>query len=198
MSKAEKVVAKTIFSSLLRESKQVKEETSAIAGKFGERVQHHSEHSNLDKKAFKIVAGLVRMKNTAERDRTIQNLPLYIDLAREAGFLPEEHVGDLADMAGRGDEDGDEPDDEGDETGEEDAGDEGEEPEAGFVIGGTADDALAAMNKAARDERDPIAAHAEDEWDKADPAAKDPPEDKPKGGRRGKGMGTAEGSYKLN
>lgn len=187
--KAEKVISKTIFASLLREAGKVKEETSAIAGKFGERVQHHAENSNLDRKAFKIVAGLVRMKNPVDRDRTIQNLPLYLDLARECGFLPEEHVGDLADMAeGAANDEG-----QGDL---EDLTDNTGSP-AGHEIVGTVDHALARMNEAARDERDPIVAHAQDDWDKADPANKEPADDKPKG-RRGKGMGDAAGTYKLN
>jgi hypothetical protein len=170
-AKAERIVNKSLLVSLVRESVSAKERTSSIAGTLGEHVAAAVENGNLHRKTYSLVAGIARMKNPAEREQVIRLFPLYIDMLTEAGFFPAQHVGDLADMAGQGDE----------EEGGEDGGSDGGDDAAG---------------EGEVDPRDPVAAHAEDEWNKADPAAKDPDGDKPNG-RRGKGMGDAAGSYKL-
>lgn len=84
-----RIVNKTLFASLLKEAKQAGDQTSAINGAFGQRIQSAVENGNLDRKAFNIVKGLVRMKDETKRNACLVNLPLYIDMAVAAGHLPE-------------------------------------------------------------------------------------------------------------
>lgn len=109
--KAERIVNKKQLAGLVKEAKSVRDRTSSITGTFGERVAAAVENGNLDKKAFGVVTGLAKMKDEAARDRAIRNIPLYIDMLREEGLFPAEHVGDLADMASEGEGDGEDADD---------------------------------------------------------------------------------------
>jgi hypothetical protein len=106
--RAEKIVNAKQLAALVRESCSVKDRTSSITGTFGERVKTAVENGHLNRKAFAVVAGLARMKDDVARDRAIRDIPLYIDMLREQGLFPAEHVGDLVDAAeaADGDEEG--------------------------------------------------------------------------------------------
>lgn len=99
MSGTERIVNKKQLSALVRESVSTRDRTASISGTFRERVGEAVENGHLDRKAFNIVAGLAKMKDDVARDRAIRNIPLYIDMLREEGLFPAEHVGDLVDDA---------------------------------------------------------------------------------------------------
>lgn len=96
---AERVVSKKQLSALIREGVSTRDRTASITGTFRERIGEAVENGNLNRKAFNIALGLAKMKDEVARDRAIRDLPLYIDMLREEGIFPAEHVGDLVDDA---------------------------------------------------------------------------------------------------
>lgn len=112
---AERVVSKKHLSALIREGVSTRDRTASISGTFRERIGDAVENGHLNRKAFNIALGLAKMKDEVARDRAIRDLPLYIDMLREEGVFPAEHVGDLVDdaekaAAGEDDTEGDERD----------------------------------------------------------------------------------------
>lgn len=96
---AERVVSKKHLSALIREGVSTRDRTASISGTFRERIGDAVENGHLNRKAFNIALGLAKMKDEVARDRAIRDLPLYIDMLREEGVFPAEHVGDLVDDA---------------------------------------------------------------------------------------------------
>lgn len=96
---AERVVNRKHLSALIREGVSTRDRTASISGTFRERIGDAVENGNLNRKAFNIALGLAKMKDEVARDRAIRDLPLYIDMLREEGVFPAEHVGDLVDDA---------------------------------------------------------------------------------------------------
>ena len=99
MSGNERVVSKKHLSALIREGVSTRDRTASISGTFRERIGDAVENGHLNRKAFNIALGLAKMKDEVARDRAIRDLPLYIDMLREEGVFPAEHVGDLVDDA---------------------------------------------------------------------------------------------------
>lgn len=96
---AERVVNRKQLSALIREGVSTRDRTASITGTFRERIGEAVENGNLNRKAFNIALGLAKMKDEVARDRAIRDPPLYIDMLREEGIFPAEHVGDLVDDA---------------------------------------------------------------------------------------------------
>jgi hypothetical protein len=96
---AERVVNRKQLSALIREGVSTRDRTASITSTFRERIGEAVENGNLNRKAFNIALGLAKMKDEVARDRAIRDLPLYIDMLREEGIFPAEHVGDLVDDA---------------------------------------------------------------------------------------------------
>lgn len=96
---AESVVNRKHLSALIREGVSTRDRTASISGTFRERIGDAVENGHLNRKAFNIALGLAKMKDEVARDRAIRDLPLYIDMLREEGVFPAEHVGDLVDDA---------------------------------------------------------------------------------------------------
>ncbi len=104
---AERVVNRKQLSALIREGVSTRDRTASITGTFRERIGEAVENGNLNRKAFNIALGLAKMKDEVARDRAIRDLPLYIDMLREEGIFPAEHVGDLVDDAEKAATEGD-------------------------------------------------------------------------------------------
>jgi len=96
---AERVINRKHLSALIREGVSTRDRTASISGTFRERIGDAVENGHLNRKAFNIALGLAKMKDEVARDRAIRDLPLYIDMLREEGVFPAEHVGDLVDDA---------------------------------------------------------------------------------------------------
>ncbi len=128
----ERVVSKKHLSALIREGVSTRDRTASISGTFRERIGDAVENGHLNRKAFNIALGLAKMKDEVARDRAIRDLPLYIDMLREEGVFPAEHVGDLVDDAEKAAA--------------------GEDGPSGFVFTGTADAAIKAMDAALKAE----------------------------------------------
>ena len=96
---AERVINRKHLSALIREGVSTRDRTASISGTFRERIGDAVENGHLNRKAFNIALGLAKMKDDVARDRAIRDLPLYIDMLREEGVFPAEHVGDLVDDA---------------------------------------------------------------------------------------------------
>lgn len=92
----EKPVDKHQLIALVKESYTTKEQTSAIAGKFGERVKNAVENGRLNKKAFGFVCGLHRMEEL-KRQAVIRDVQLYLDMIEESGLWGHQHVGNMVD-----------------------------------------------------------------------------------------------------
>lgn len=101
----EKPVDKHQLIALVKESYTTKEQTAAIAGKFGERVKNAVENGRLNKKAFAFVCALHRMEEL-KRQAVIRDAQLYIDMIEESGLWGHQHVGNMVDEMER--EEGDE------------------------------------------------------------------------------------------
>lgn len=94
----------------MKESYTTKEQTAAIAGKFGERVKNAVENGRLNKKAFAFVCALHRMEEL-KRQGVIRDVQLYLDMIEESGLWGHQHVGNMVDDMER---------DDGDDASEED------------------------------------------------------------------------------
>ena len=106
MSESEKIIAVSVFKSLVHQSSQAKNKIASIAGELGERIKHHVEASNLHAGAFKIICMLDR-KAEDKRDDFIRSLQLYIEMA-ENEIWADGHTGDIADMAAQRERDAEE------------------------------------------------------------------------------------------
>lgn len=87
---------------LINDACQKRQRISSISGEIGERVKHACDNANLNKKAFSLAVQVARMPED-RRAAFLAAFPLYIDMMREEGMFGDEHVGDLADMAGDND-----------------------------------------------------------------------------------------------
>lgn len=92
----ERPVDKHQLIALVKESYATKEQTSAIAGAFGERVKNAVENGRLNKKAFSFVCQLHRMEEL-KRQAVIRDMQLYIDMIEEGGLWGSQHVGNMID-----------------------------------------------------------------------------------------------------
>lgn len=117
---AERVINRKHLSALIREGVSTRDRTASISGTFRERIGDAVENGHLNRKAFNIALGLAKMKDEVARDRAIRDLPLYIDMLREEGVFPAEHVGDLVDDAEKAAAGEDETEGEGGEADERD------------------------------------------------------------------------------
>lgn len=98
----EKPVDKHQLIALVKESYATKEQTSSIAGAFGERVKKAVENGRLNKKAFSFVCQLHRM-DELKRQAVIRDVQLYIDMIEEGGLWGSQHVGNMIDDMERDD-----------------------------------------------------------------------------------------------
>lgn len=95
---AAKLIAPKVLSALLREHSQNKTKVGEINGSLAERIKHHKEHSNLNIKAFRIIAMMHRMESF-DRDTFWDDLRALHDIAHDELWKDHGHVGDLARMA---------------------------------------------------------------------------------------------------
>lgn len=106
---ADRTVAPKQLVALIRDADQKKTKMQSIAGEIGARVKAAVENGNMHRGAYALMVRLYRMDEERRND-FIRSVQLYLDICREEGLFGDEHVGDLADMAGGvDDEDGDDP-----------------------------------------------------------------------------------------
>jgi hypothetical protein len=98
----ERPVDKHQLIALVKESYATKEQTSAIAGAFGERVKNAVENGRLNRKVFRTICMLHRMPEL-ERQAYIRDYELYKDMAQEGGLFGDHHVGNMIDDMERDD-----------------------------------------------------------------------------------------------
>lgn len=102
MSEGKTFTSKTVLLSLFKEGNRIKEETSAIGGKFGERVRNQVENGRLHSGAFSKAISIYRKSRNNEMDALdqIDHLRFYLDVI-ESEIRDKGHTGNLDDMAGK-------------------------------------------------------------------------------------------------
>lgn len=106
MSETNRVANAKHIISLAKAFNQGKTRVASINGEIGERIAHAVEDGNLDPKAFKFCCALARMfsKDELKAKGFWSNIQVYYDIFEEHGLFGQKHVGDLAEMAERDEE----------------------------------------------------------------------------------------------
>jgi hypothetical protein len=100
MSEGKTFTSKTVLLSLFNEGNRIKEETSAIGGKFGERIRAQVENGRLHSAAFSKAMSIYRKSRNNEMEALdqIDNLRFYLEVI-EGEIRDKGHMGNLDDMA---------------------------------------------------------------------------------------------------
>jgi len=93
-----KIISPKVLASLLQEHSNNKTKVGEINGELAERLKHHKEFSNLNLKAFRVIATMNRME-PHERATFWDDLQVLQDIAHVELWRDQGHVGDLARMA---------------------------------------------------------------------------------------------------
>lgn len=97
---ASKLPSRSVVLALMKKSVATKEQTSKIAGEFGDRVKAQVDNGNLDAGAFRVAAGIYRLAQNNEiraKDR-ISHIRVYLEWIEEE-LHGKGHVGNIDDMA---------------------------------------------------------------------------------------------------
>lgn len=100
MSEGKTFTSKTVLLALLKEGNRIKEETSAISGRYGERIRAQVENGQLHGPAFRVAQSIERKRRNNEiaAQDMMDHLLFYCEVIQE-DMRNGGHMGNLDDMA---------------------------------------------------------------------------------------------------